>query len=165
LFIFAGLKQSPKPGQHKALSDFAQNLTAPDSFYTRFGHNDNQRDIHHDSDNPHSRFFSLALILAAKRPEIEISDLPALFQDYAGKIYADDRRDIKVLEAKAAAHAKVGLEGEEGAVVVVRPDGHVGVAVRLVEGTGTVEALDGYFKGFIVQSGLGGGAVRVKSQL
>jgi hypothetical protein len=140
-------------------------LTDPGSFYTRFGYGDASRDIHHDSDNPHSRFFSLALVLAAKRPEIEISDLPPLFRDYAGKVYADDRKDMRVLDAKAAAHAKVGLEGEEGAVVVVRPDGHVGVAVRLVEGHGTVEALEGYFRSFTVRTGLGGGIERVRSQL
>lgn len=171
LFIYAGLSQSPKKGGHKALSDLASGLTAPESFYTRFGCADRQRDNHHDMDNPHSRFFSLALTLAAKRPEIEITDLPALFHDYAGRVYADDRRDIRVIDARAAAHAKVGLTGE-GAVVVVRPDGHVGVAVRLVEGSGTVEALEGYFKQFTIgegeikaRTGLGGGADRVRSQL
>ncbi|OQU97457.1 Phenol hydroxylase, dimerization domain-containing protein [Cladophialophora immunda] len=165
LFIYAGLSQSPKKGAHKALVDFAENLTARDSFYSRFGCEDRRRDNHHDMDNPHSRFFSLALVLAAKRPEIEISDLPDVFRDYSGRVYADDRKDIKVLDAKASAHAKVGLTGDEGAVVVVRPDGHVAIAVRLTEGKGTVEALEGYFKGFIVRTGLGGGADRVRSQL
>ncbi|ETI21612.1 hypothetical protein G647_07959 [Cladophialophora carrionii CBS 160.54] len=165
MFVFAGLGQSPRPGGHQAVADFARHLSAPDSFYTRFGYGDSSRDIHHDSDNPHSRFFSLALVLAAKRPEIEISDLPALFRDYAAKVYADDRKDVRVLDSKAAAHAKVGLEGDEGAVVVVRPDGHVGIAVRLVEGRGTVEALEGYFRSFTVKTGLGGGADRVRSQL
>ena len=153
------------------MSDLAAGLTAPNSFYTRFGCADRQRDNHHDHDNPHSRFFSLCLTLAAKRPEIEISDLPALFQDYAGRVYADDRPDMKVPDAKAAAHAKVGLSGDDGAVVVVRPDGHVGIAVRLVEGTGTVEALEGYFRGFTTgpgqgeKTGLGGGRATVRSQL
>lgn len=175
LFIYAGRNQSPKKGQHQALLDLATGLTDPKSFYTRFGSAHRQLDNHHDMDNPHSRFFSLCLTLAARRPEIEISDLPALFQDYAGRIYADDRRDMKVPDAPAAAHAKMGLTGGEGAVVVVRPDGHVGVAVKLVEGPGTVEALEGYFKGFTVPeykdstttsgSGLGGGVEHVKAQL
>ncbi|EXJ56057.1 hypothetical protein A1O7_08988 [Cladophialophora yegresii CBS 114405] len=166
MFVFAGLGQSPRPDGHQALADFARHLTAPNSFYTRFGYGDASRDIHHDSENPHSRFFSLALVFAAKRSEIEIADLPALFRDYAAKVYADDRKDVRVLESKAAAHAKVGLEGEEGAVVVVRPDGHVGIAVRLVEGRGTVEALEGYFRSFTARDGgLGGGADRVRSQL
>jgi 2-polyprenyl-6-methoxyphenol hydroxylase-like FAD-dependent oxidoreductase len=161
LFIFAGLYQSPQPGGHNALADFARQLTAPGSFYSRFGYGDNSRDIHHDSDNPHSRFFSLALVLACKRPEIEISDLPPVFHDYAAKVYADDRKDIRVIDAKASAHAKVGLEGSTGAVVVVRPDGHVGVAVKLVEGTGTMEALEGYFRSFTTPEQV----QRLKSQL
>lgn len=56
--------------------------------------------------------------------------------------------------------------------MVFRPDGHVGIAVRLVEGNGTVEALEGYFKGFTTQnsqtrseSGLGGGEEHVRAQL
>jgi hypothetical protein len=172
LFIYAGLSQSPKKGRHQALVDLATGLTDPTSFYSRFSCADRQRDNHHDSNNPHSRFFSLALTIAARRAEIEISELPTLFQDYSGRIYADDRKDMKVLDAKAAAHAKVGLTGDEGAVVVVRPDGHVGIAVRLVEGAGTTEALEGYFNGFTnsnadgrVTSGLGGGRDHVKSQL
>jgi 2-polyprenyl-6-methoxyphenol hydroxylase-like FAD-dependent oxidoreductase len=172
LFIFGGLSSSPKKGQHKALSDLASGLLKPGSFYSRFADANRTRDIHHDSDNPHSRFFSIALTLAARRPEIEISDLPELFHDYSGRIYADDRRDLKVLDAKASAHAKAGLTDGEGAVVVVRPDGHVGIAVRLVEGNGTVEALEGYFKGFTTQnsqtqpeSGLGGGVEHVRAQL
>ncbi|KAJ9634967.1 hypothetical protein H2204_005922 [Knufia peltigerae] len=177
LFIYAGASQSPKRGQHKALSDLASGLTSPGSFYSRYESKERQRDNHHDSDNPHSRFFSIALTLVAKRSEIEISDLPAMFQDYSGRIYADDRKDIRVLDAKCSAHAKVGLTGSEGAVVVVRPDGHVGVSVRLVEGQGTVEALEGYFAGFLNgmydkqgkstsrRTGLGGGHEHVRSQL
>lgn len=167
LFVFGGLSQSPRAGQHKALDDLAAGLASPESFYSRYGCRDRQRDNHHDSDNPHSRFFSIALTLAAKRPDIEIGELPALFRDYGGRVYADDKKDMRVLDAKAAAHAKVGLTGDEGAVVVVRPDGHVGVAVRLVEGEGTVEALEGYFRGFTNgvkdgkgRTGLGGGQFR-----
>jgi 2-polyprenyl-6-methoxyphenol hydroxylase-like FAD-dependent oxidoreductase len=170
LFIFGGANSSPKPGQHKALSDLAEGLSSPESFYSRFASAHRKVDNHHDSNNPHSIFFSIALTLAAKRSDVEISDLPLLFQDYGGRIYADDKRDIRALDAKHAAHAKVGLTDGEGAVVVVRPDGHVGVAVRLVEGNGTVEALEGYFRGFTTkeakaEKGLGGGVAHVRSQL
>ena len=172
LFIFGGQKASPKKGGHKALADLASGLSQPDSFYSRFSCKNSTRDTHYDSDNPHSKFFSIALTLAAKRPEIEISNLPELFQAYSGRIYADDRRQMKALDAKFGSHAKVGLTGDEGAVVVVRPDGHVGVAIRLVEGQGTVEALEGYFRGFTTsssfvgsESGLGGGQAHVRAQL
>ena len=155
LFVFGGTQASSQKGKHQALVDLANNFSKEGSFYSRFACANRQRDNHHDHDNPHSQFFSLALVLAAKRPEIEISDLPDLFRDYAGRIYADDIWDAKVPEARAASHAKTGFEGEEGGVVVVRPDGHVGCAVRLVEGKGTAEALEGYFSSFTVKGGAG----------
>ncbi|KAH0397044.1 hypothetical protein KCU89_g8684, partial [Aureobasidium melanogenum] len=60
----------------------------------------------------------------------------------------DDIWDQKVPDAKASAHAKMGLSQEEGGVVIVRPDGYVGCVVKLVEGTGTVDALNSYFSTF-----------------
>ena len=157
LFVFGGTKASSHKGKHPALVDLAKHMSKEDSFYSRFACANRQRDNHHDHDNPHSQFFSLALVLAAKRSEIEISDLPDLFRDYAGRIYADDIWDAKVPDAKAASHAKTGFGGDEGGVVVVRPDGHVGCAVRLVEGEGTAQALEGYFSSFTVkQVGSGG---------
>lgn len=49
---------------------------------------------------------------------------------------------------RGAAHAKMGLDA---GVVVVRPDGHVGCVVGLVEGSGTVDALDEYFGAFVTK--------------
>lgn len=66
-----------------------------------------------------------------------------------------------------AAHKKMGFDagvgGRGGGVVVVRPDGHVGCVVRLVEGSGTVDALDGYFGAFVTRKvgGNGGGGARL----
>jgi hypothetical protein len=42
----------------------------------------------------------------------------------------------------------MGLDQEKGGVVVVRPDGYVGVVVALTEGSGTVDALNQYFGAF-----------------
>ena len=163
LFIFAGANASPKKDGHPALSAFAKALQAPDSFYSRFAHHSHsERDTHHEMDNPHSPFFSIALVVAAKRSEIEVSDLPELFHDYAGRVYADDVWQRAVADAKAPAHAKTGFEGEEGGVVVVRPDGHVACAVRLV-GEQTVEALEGYFATFLCKDA-GTGSRKEKSR-
>jgi hypothetical protein len=60
-------------------------------------------------------------------------------------VYADDVWDQRVPDAKAAAHAKMGLDEQTGGIVVVRPDGYVGVVVKLEEGAGTCEALNAYF--------------------
>ena len=112
-------------------------------------------DTHHDSDNPHSPFFSVALTLCAKRPEIEIENLPELFQAYRDRVYADDAANSLVPNATFGSHAKVGLvpndsgENADGAIVVVRPDGHLGIAVKLTEGGETVQVLEAYFGQFL----------------
>jgi len=53
-----------------------------------------------------------------------------------------------VPNATASAHVKMGLDEEKGGVVVVRPDGYVGIVVSLAEGSGTVDALNEYFSAF-----------------
>ena len=176
LFVFGGAETS-KQDNHRALADLAAGLSDPKSFYSRFSPSCSESvDSYHEMDNPHSRFFSVCLTLASKRPDIEISDLPRLFHDYQARVYADDIWDARVPDAKAAAHAKMGLDEGEGAVVVVRPDGHVGVAVRLVRGKGTTEALEGYFSRFVTDGanvqvremrsdGRGGGKGSLRAQL
>ena len=134
------------------------------SFYYRFPtRHTKSKARHHEHHNPYSEFFSICLVLAAKRSEILIADLPTLFQEYAGHVYADDIWDKRVPEAAAAAHAKVGLDAGHagGGVVVVRPDGHVGCVVSLVKGTATVEALEEYFAAFFV-GGTGVGRDRIR---
>lgn len=195
LFIYAGTTSSPRRGQHPPLSALSDNLLKPGSFYHRFMHkNRHEMDTHHDSNNPHSPFFSVALTLCAKRPDVEIEDLPELFQAYRDRIYADDVAVLQVPDAKHASHTKVGLvpdqkgDHADAAVVVVRPDGHVGIAIRLTDGPQTVQALDAYFSQFLTPgawdgrdgrtsrfrsggydqtstSRLGGGAAHVRSLL
>ena len=150
LFVFGGIDNNDR-----CLTDLASGLQKQNSFYSRFAGKENNsaaRDNHHEMDHPHSRFLSVCLTIAKPRPQIEISNLPPLFQDYNARIYADDIWDAKVPDSKAAAHAKVGLE-KTGGVVVVRPDGHVGCVVALEEGNGTVEALESYFSGFMAEPG------------
>jgi 2-polyprenyl-6-methoxyphenol hydroxylase-like FAD-dependent oxidoreductase len=162
LFVFAGHHHLSNPSLNSnktsALQDLATSLQSPTSIYSRFSsHTTKSPFNHHEQHNPHSRFFSICLVLAAKRADISIADLPPLFQAYAAHVYADDIWDKRVPDAEAAAHAKVGLEPRNGGgVVVVRPDGHVGCVVRLVQGIGTVKALEEYFGGFVV-GGRGGG--------
>jgi len=155
-FVYAGTSSSPRHGQHPLLSSLSDNLLQPGSFYSRYMHKNQQGlDTHHDSDNPHSPFFSVALTMSAKRPEIEIEELPTLFQAYRDRIYADDIPSPRVPNATYASHAKVGLvpeekgEEAEGALVVVRPDGHLAIAVKLTEGPETVQVLEAYFAQFL----------------
>ena len=63
-------------------------------------------------------------------------------------------------DAKAAAHAKMGLSEDDGGIVIVRPDGYVGCVVKLVEGSGTVDALNEYFGAFVTKK-LGGAVAQL----
>ena len=151
LFIFQGLHHHRN--QTSALIDLATSLEEPTSFYSRHASWCQTKDNHHESDNPHSRFFSCALVVPAHRADVEVADLPQFCRDYSDHVYADDIWDKRVPDAEAAAHAKVGLE-QNGGVVVVRPDGHVGCVVGLVEGAGTAKALEAYFSQFMAKPGV-----------
>ncbi|KAE9573726.1 hypothetical protein CGMCC3_g10040 [Colletotrichum fructicola] len=145
IFIFAG-----KPSVTKAaLKDFASHMNNKRSFYAAYVRDDVDSVSHHEKHNPHSLFFTICTIFAASRSSIEISrDVPDVIGRYREHVYADDRWDRRHLDAKAAAHAKMGLDEERGGVVVVRPDGYVGMVAKLVEGSGTVDALNEYFSTF-----------------
>ncbi|KAH8731151.1 FAD binding domain-containing protein [Phaeosphaeriaceae sp. PMI808] len=142
IFIFGGAQSQTDT----ALRDLAANMSMPKSFFSNFVYEDLERkDRYHELHNPHTGFLSLALVLNAARNKICIQGLPDMFARYADHVYADDVWDQRVPDAKAAAHAKMGLDEEKGGVVVVRPDGYVGVVVRLEEGGGTCDALNAYF--------------------
>ncbi|KAF4806709.1 Phenol hydroxylase [Colletotrichum siamense] len=145
IFVFAG-----KPSVTKAaLKDFASHMNNKRSFYAAYLRDDVDSVSHHEKHNPHSLFFTICTIFAASRSSIEISrDVPDVIGRYREHVYADDRWDRRHLDAKAAAHAKMGLDEERGGVVVVRPDGYVGMVAKLVEGSGTVDALNEYFSTF-----------------
>lgn len=143
IFVFGGAPTQTAT----ALKDLASHMTAPSSFFSSFLHKDiDSTDRYHEHHNPHSAFLSLAIVLNAPRAKIHIDEqLPAVLARYADHVYADDVWDVRVPDAKAAAHAKMGLDEQKGGVVVVRPDGYVGVVVKLEEGSGTAEALNLYF--------------------
>lgn len=152
IYVFAG-----KPSlTSKALTDFSKGLDKKNSFYSSYLRNDIDTVSHHESHNPHSMFYTICTIFSSKRSNIEISrDVPETLARYRDHVYADDIWDQRVPNASAAAHAKMGLDEEKGAVVVVRPDGYVGMVVSLAEGSGTVDALNDYFGSFCTKK-LGG---------
>lgn len=145
IFVFAGRQAMTK----SALQDFARGLEKKSSFFSMYRRNDEATVSHHEKQNPHSFLYTFSVIFACKRSEVEITrDVPEVLARYRDNIFADDRWDKVVPDAAAAAHAKMGLDQERGGVVVVRPDGYVGVVAKLVEGSGTVDALDEYFGSF-----------------
>jgi hypothetical protein len=149
IYVYAG-----KPSvTSQALQDFAHNLNKESSFFTSYLRPDINSVSHHEKHNPHSYFFTFCTIFASKRSDIEISrDVPQVLARYRDHIYADDIWDHRVPDATAASHAKMGLDQERGGVIVVRPDGYVGIVVSLVEGSATVAALNSYFGAFSSKS-------------
>ena len=159
IFLFAGRPAITK----QAVDDFAFNIQRKNSFYSAYEREDRYVVSYHERHNPHSRFFSICIVFAAARAELEIATmLHPLLARYSNHIYADDISSPSQPDAKAAAHAKMGLEEEKGGVIVVRPDGHVACVVSLVEGSGTVNALNEYFGAFVTKP-LGGR--RLQAQL
>lgn len=145
VYVFAGNPSRTK----KALQDFAQYSIKKASYLSTYLRDDIDSVSHHEKHNPHSHFFTFCTIFGAKRSNIEISrDVPELLARYRDHVYADDILDHKVPDAKAAAHQKMGFDQEKGGVIVVRPDGYVGIVVSLLEGSETVDALNEYFSSF-----------------
>ena len=145
IYVFAGNPSLTS----QAINDFAQNMNRKNTFFTTYLRPDIKNVSHHERHNPHSHFFTFCTIFASNRSNIEISrDVPKLLARYRDHVYADDIWDHRVPNAKAAAHAKMGLDQEKGGVVVVRPDGYVGIVTGLVEGGGTIDALNEYFSAF-----------------
>lgn len=145
VYVFAGNPSTTK----KALGEFAQGLKKKNSFLSTYLRPDIEKVSHHEQDNPHSHFFTFCTVFASKRSSIEISrDVPDILARYRDHVYADDIWDRRVPDAKAAAHAKMGLDEEKGGVIVVRPDGYVGIVAALSGDSGTVDALNQYFSAF-----------------
>lgn len=145
VYVFAGDVSKSQ----QALKDLAQNLRKKNSFFSTYLRKDIDTVSHHERHNPHSHFYTFCTIFASKRSSIEISrDVPDLLARYRDNVYADDIWDQRVPDAKAAAHAKMGLDQESGGIIVVRPDGYVGIVTALTEGSGTVDALNQYFSAF-----------------
>lgn len=148
IYVYAG--NAAKTSQ--ALKDFSSNLRKKTSFLSKYMRPDIDQVSYHERHNPHSLFFTFCTIFAGKRSSIEISrDVPDLLARYRDHVYADDVWDHQVPDAKASSHAKMGLDEEKGGVVVVRPDGYTGVVASLVDGSGTVDALNEYFGAFCSQ--------------
>lgn len=146
IYVFAGKPSTTA----KALKCFSQNLEKKNSFYTQYLRKDIDSVSHLEAHNPHSHFYTLCTIFAAKRQNIEITrDCPGVLARYRDHVYADDLWERSVAEASAAAHAKMGLDQERGGIIVVRPDGYVGIVVRLEEGSASVDALNEYFGSFV----------------
>jgi hypothetical protein len=144
IFVFAGSPSKTK----KAIEDLAVNLEKERSFLSVYRRADIANVSHFERHNPHSKLFTISMIYASEKNGVDMQSIPRILRDYYHHIYADDIPDVRVPQAKFAAHEKLGFDPEKGGVVVTRPDSHVACTVQLVEGSGTVDALNAYFGSF-----------------
>ncbi|PKY07233.1 2-polyprenyl-6-methoxyphenol hydroxylase [Aspergillus campestris IBT 28561] len=144
IFIFAGNQNRTQ----KAITDLAANLEKERSFLSTFRRPDLADVSFFERHQPHSKLFTLCVIYAANKNQVDVDSVPKILRDYHHHLYSDDIPDVRVPQAQFAAHEKLGLNPELGGVVVVRPDSHVACTVQLTEGSGTVDALNAYFNAF-----------------
>lgn len=85
----------------------------------------------------HETVVDLYLIHTLDHLNTMIASLPTPFSQWQPRIYED---------VKGQAHMELGISVDVGALVVVRPDGYVGLITGLENGDGVTE----YFEGFLV---------------
>ena len=105
--------------------------------------------------SPFNPFFIFLLVVKQNRFRFELSDLDNL-SPLNRYVYADDHQlggdkigDQEGDDTVGGLHRKWGVE--DGAVVVVRPDGYVGLVVGLDE----QDVLEKYFAGFLKETAMG----------
>ncbi|MBW0513512.1 hypothetical protein O181_053227 [Austropuccinia psidii MF-1] len=99
-------------------------------------------------------FFTFLLVSSQPRDEWEIEDLPTLFSGpYRSQVYLDDMPNQISGEKSqnCSLHHKYGFEEGElgGAIIIVRPDGYVGLISKLNQDTWTI--VEQYFDGFLIE--------------
>lgn len=144
IFVFAGKQSRTK----QAIVDFAANLEKERSFLSVYRRHDVTEVSFFERHFPHSKIFTICLVYADEKNGVDLDAIPQILRDYHHHIYSDNIPDIRVPTAKYAAHEKLGFDPEKGGVVVTRPDSHVACTIQLVEGSGTVDALNAYFGAF-----------------
>ncbi|GME45881.1 FAD binding domain containing protein [Neofusicoccum parvum] len=105
---------------------------------------------------PVSCLFTWALVTGKSKAAFEIVDLPQALRDSVWTVYLDDIPRSGTGNCKKGCIEKWlgGLQGDETAVVIVRPDGYVGTLRiwqdgRKEYGQEALRWMDGYFEGFL----------------
>jgi Phenol hydroxylase, C-terminal dimerisation domain len=158
LYVLTG----PLEKNQTKLRSLAKGLLRPDSFINRY-HGKVMAGMEGlpglspeaAQKSPFNPFFAFLLVVKQNRFRFELSDLDDL-SPMNRYVYADDHQlggeRVGELEGDASVgglHKKWGLD--DGAVVVVRPDGYVGLVVRLDE----LAVIEKYFEGFLRETAMG----------
>ncbi|KAI0628037.1 FAD binding domain-containing protein [Trametes polyzona] len=130
ILVFAGtLTDAAQAARVRAL---AEEMDAPGSFYHRFGHGDP------------AKVFDVLSIGAAKKEDVNYTDLPPFLRQHWSKVLLDDT-DLYA-RVGGGGYEKYGIDHQQGAIVVVRPDGYVGTVAPFDQ----LQDIDAYFSSFMV---------------
>ncbi|KAI0730556.1 FAD binding domain-containing protein [Earliella scabrosa] len=130
ILVFVGdVKTETGAGQLRAL---AERMQEPSSFLRRFSHGD------------HSQIFDVLCFTAAERDSVDYTDVPEVFRSHWSKVLVDDV-DVQG-RIGGGGFMTYGIEPNQGAIVVVRPDGYIGTVAPLER----VDYVDEYFAGFML---------------
>ncbi|KIJ65494.1 hypothetical protein HYDPIDRAFT_88033 [Hydnomerulius pinastri MD-312] len=129
LIVFAG--DYSQASQRERVESMVKDLARPESFMSRYS-----------SAKTSSSKFDIITISKGKKEEIDFLSFPSLLRSHWSKILIDDTDVTGTVGGKGYSYFGVG---DEGAIVVVRPDGYVGTIAPL---SGVAE-IDDYFSSFM----------------
>lgn len=135
IFVFAG--DLAFQGKLESLSRLLSSRASP---LTRFSKPRGIVDTHDVLSSPaedHDTVVDLYLIHTSSHQDTMISTLPTPFSQWQPRIYED---------VKGQAHTELGIAVDVGSLVIVRPDGYVGLVTGMEDG----DRVNEYFEGFMV---------------
>ncbi|KAI0352108.1 hypothetical protein OH77DRAFT_1409847 [Trametes cingulata] len=118
--------------QAERVKKLAEEIGADGSFYRRLGRGDP------------AKVFDVLSISSAKKQDVNYTDLPPLFRQHWSKVLLDDV-DMYA-RVGGGGYETYGIDPQHGAIVVVRPDGYVGIVAPLDR----LQDVDAYFNSFMV---------------
>ncbi|PSR71349.1 hypothetical protein PHLCEN_2v12778 [Hermanssonia centrifuga] len=130
VLVFAG--DITEVSQMRRLRVLGEKLGKPEHFYNKFG-----------GKEP-SAAFDLITISSSKKEQVDATDFPEVFRPHLNNILLDDE-DMHARVAKGTGYDTYGIDRARGAVVVVRPDGYVGMVAPFED----VADIDQYFSSFM----------------
>ncbi|RDX51328.1 hypothetical protein OH76DRAFT_1555070 [Lentinus brumalis] len=116
------------------LHKLAEELDKPENFVCRFGRGETGR----------REVFDVLCFSSAKQDKVDYLQFPPFFRPHYSKVLFDDC-DLQG-RSGGGGYVKYGIDDHAGAIVVVRPDGYVGMVTRL-DG---VKELNRYFGSFLL---------------
>ncbi|EJF56271.1 thioredoxin-like protein [Dichomitus squalens LYAD-421 SS1] len=118
----------------KRLHALGENMGTSNSFLWRFGQ------------GAYEKVFDMLCICATKKDDMDFTDVPKFFRSHWSKVLLDDTDMYG--RSGGGAYEAYGISREEGAIVVVRPDGYVGVVAPFDH----VDDINQYFASFMLEA-------------